>query len=119
MPEQKKPPSQKMRHQIDELLENGIGGQDNLLGALLQLGVQLIVQEALEQETTKRLGRARYQHRQPGEPLCGYRNGYEVGRLFCFCAPLVRRHRTGHDLPPAAKVPAQVAPARGVGQNPD
>lgn len=81
MSKQKIPPSQKMRQQIDELLENGISGQDNLLGTLLQLGARLIVQEALEQETTERLGRAHYQHREPGEPLRGYRNGYEAGRL--------------------------------------
>jgi putative transposase len=81
MSKQKIPPSQKMRQQIDDLLENGISSQDNLLGTLLQLGAQLIVQEALEQETTEQLGRAHYQHREPGEPLRGYRNGYEVGRL--------------------------------------
>ncbi len=39
------------------------------------------MQEALERETTEQLGRAHYQHREPGEPLRGYRNGYEAGRL--------------------------------------
>jgi transposase-like protein len=63
------------------MLDNGIGGQDNLLGTLVHLGAQLIVQEALERETTEQLGRAHYQHREPGEPLRGYRNGYEPGRL--------------------------------------
>ena len=51
------------------------------MGMLIHLGAQLLVQEALEQETTERLGRAHYQRRQPGEPLRGYRNGYEPGRL--------------------------------------
>ena len=82
MQKQKIPPSEQIRQQIDELLGDGIDGQQgNLLGVLVRLGAQRIVQEALEQETTERLGRAHYQHRQPDEPLRGYRNGYETGRL--------------------------------------
>jgi transposase-like protein len=81
MNEQRIPPSAQIRQQIDELLNNGIEAQDSPLGALLHLGAQLVVQEALERETTERLGRAWYQHRTPGEPLRGHRNGYEPGRL--------------------------------------
>jgi putative transposase len=51
------------------------------LSSLLQLGAQWLIQQALEQETTEKLGRAHYQHRQLDEPLLGYRNGYETGRL--------------------------------------
>jgi hypothetical protein len=52
-----------------------------LIGTLVQPGAQLVVQELLERETTEQLGRAHYQHRKPGEPLGGCRNGYEPGRL--------------------------------------
>lgn len=81
MQKQRIPPGKQIRQQIDEMLDNGIGGQDNLLGTLVHLGARLIVQEALERETTEQLGRAHYQHREPDEPLRGYRNGYEPGRL--------------------------------------
>jgi len=64
-----------------QLLNNGIEAQDSPLGALLHLGAQLVVQEALERETAERLGRAWYQHRRPGEALRGHRNGYEPGRI--------------------------------------
>jgi putative transposase len=81
MSEQRIPPSEQIRQQIDELLSKGIQTQDSPLNTLLRLGAQLVVQEALERETTERLGRAWYQHRRPGEPLRGHRNGYESGRL--------------------------------------
>lgn len=75
------PPSEQIRKQLDELLGKGLEGQDNLVGTLVQLGAQLVVQELLERETTERLGRGHYQHCEPGEALRGYRNGYEPGRL--------------------------------------
>jgi transposase-like protein len=78
---QRIPPSERIRKQLDDLLSHGLVGQENLIGALVQLGARLVVQELLERETTEQLGRAHYQHRQPGEPLRGYRNGYERGRL--------------------------------------
>lgn len=78
---QRIPPSEQIRQQIDRVLNEGIEGQDNPLEALIRLGAQLVVQEALEKETTERLGRAYYQHHKPGEPLRGHRNGYELGRL--------------------------------------
>ena len=81
MNEQRIPPSARLRQRIEEFLENGIEGAEDPLGELIRLGAQLVVQEALEQETTERLGRAHYQRRGPGEPLRGYRNGYERGRL--------------------------------------
>jgi putative transposase len=70
-----------MRQQINQLLSNGMEGEGGVLGALVQLGAQLVMQEALEQEATEQLGRAHYQRRRPEEPLRGYRNGYEPGRL--------------------------------------
>jgi transposase-like protein len=75
------PPSERIRKELDQLLNEGLEGQENLLSTLVRLGAQLMVQEMLERETTEQLGRAHYQHRKPGEPLRGYRNGYETGRL--------------------------------------
>lgn len=63
-----------MRQHIEVLLDTGISGQENLLGTLPRLGAQLMAQEALEQETTEQLGRADYEHCEPGQPLGGYRN---------------------------------------------
>lgn len=74
-------PSGEMRQQINQLLSNGKEGEGDVLSTLVQLGAQLVMQEALEQETTERLGRAHYQRRRPEEPLRGYRNGYEPGRM--------------------------------------
>ena len=78
---QRVPPSEGMRQRIDQLLNNGMEGEEDVLGALVQLGAQLVMQEALERETTERLGRAHYQRRKQEEPLRGYRNGYERGRM--------------------------------------
>jgi transposase-like protein len=78
---QRIPPSEQIRKELDDLLENGLAGQKDPIGTLVQLGAQLVVQELLERETTEQLGRAHYQHRKPEEPLRGYRNGYEPGRL--------------------------------------
>lgn len=75
------PPSEQIRKRLDDMLNNGLSGQENVIGTLVQLGAQLLVQELLERETTEQLGRAHYQHRQPDETLRGYRNGYEPGRL--------------------------------------
>ena len=81
MSKQRIPPSEQMRQQIDQLLRNGLEGGEDVLGTLIRLGAQRVLQEALEEETTERLGRGYYQHREPGEMLQGYRNGYEPGRL--------------------------------------
>jgi transposase-like protein len=52
------------------------GGE--LLSALVRLSTERILQEALEQEQTEALGRARYERRAGSQ---GYRNGYENGTL--------------------------------------
>jgi putative transposase len=78
---QRIPPSEQIRNQLDGLLDEGLAGQESLISTLVQMGAQLVVQELLERETTEQLGRAHYQHRRPGEPLRGHRNGYEPGRL--------------------------------------
>ena len=81
MGKERVPPSKQIRKEIDHLVNDSVAEQDDLLGTLVRLGAQLVMQEALEQETTERLGRAHYQRRQAGEPLRGYRNGYEPGRV--------------------------------------
>jgi len=78
---QRIPPSEQIRKQLDSLLNNGLAGQENLVGTLVQLGAQLVVQELLERETTEQLGRGHYQHHRPDQPLRGHRNGYEPGCL--------------------------------------
>lgn len=75
------PPSKQIRKEIDDLLNNRAEGQQNLLNELIRLGAQVIMQEALEEETTEQLGRGHYQRREPGEALRGYRNGYEPSHL--------------------------------------
>jgi putative transposase len=78
---QRIPPSEQIRKQLNDLLDDGLAGQENPIGMLVQMGAQLVVQEMLERETTEQLGRGHYQHRQPGEPLRGHRNGYEPDHL--------------------------------------
>jgi len=51
------------------------------LGQFLYLGAQRLVQEIVEQEVADFLGRGHYQHREEGEDLEGYRNGYRVREL--------------------------------------
>ena len=75
------PPSDRIRQRITELLESGLESEDSPLGALMRLSAELVVQEALEKETAERLGRGYYERREEDEPLRGYRNGYESGRL--------------------------------------
>lgn len=69
------PPSQKNRKQLEELLSNGVAGE-NLLTAVMQKGMQIIIQEMLESEATEFLQREHYERRGT-EELRGYRNGYE------------------------------------------
>lgn len=78
---QRIPPSEQIRKQLDDLLNNGLVRQENPIGTMVQLGTQLVVQELLERETTELLGRAHNQHRKPDEPLRGHRNRHEPGRL--------------------------------------
>lgn len=75
------PPSQRIQQAIRELLESGLEGDANVLGQFLYLGAQRLVQEIVEQEVADFLGRGHYQHREEGEDLEGYRNGYRVREL--------------------------------------
>lgn len=75
------PPSVVIREQLDRLLSEGVGGDDDLLGTLAELGLRYVLQQGLEQEQTDRLGRGHYQRRGADEPDRGWRNGYEEATL--------------------------------------
>lgn len=68
--------AQELRAVLEGQSEARSGGE--LLSALVQLSTERILQEALEQEQTEALGRARYERRAGSQ---GYRNGYENGTL--------------------------------------
>jgi len=74
------PPSRQIAQQIRELLEHGLAEGDgaSLLGALSRLGLQRMIQEAVEHEVTRFLGREHYQRHTAQEPLRGHRNGYRM-----------------------------------------
>jgi putative transposase len=75
------PPSQKIRYQINELLTQGLDGEEDVTRVIFHLGVERLVQEMLEQEVTDYLGREHYQRQQAEQEHRGYRNGYEPGRI--------------------------------------
>ena len=75
------PPSQKIRKKTEELLNQGLDGDEDVTSLILRLGVERLVQELLEQEVTDYLERDHYQRRRPEQEHRGYRNGYEPGRL--------------------------------------
>jgi transposase-like protein len=66
---------------MEQLLKQGLDGEEDVTSLILRLGVERLVQELLEQEVTDYLERDHYQRRRPGEEHRGYRNGYEPGRL--------------------------------------
>ncbi|BAS29186.1 IS256 family transposase [Limnochorda pilosa] len=74
------PPSRQLGQQIQELLEHGLpeGDGGSLLGEIARLGMRRLIQEALEEEVGRFLGREHYQRRAAGEPLRGHRNGYRT-----------------------------------------
>jgi putative transposase len=61
-------PSERFRSELDEVLA-GVDGQEDPIEMVGRLGARLILQQALEDEVTEFLGRARYeragQERQP------------------------------------------------------
>jgi putative transposase len=73
-------PSVTAREQLRALLAGGVEGESNLVSALVEAMVRLMVQELLEGEQGDFLGgRGRYERR--GEGQVGSRNGYEPGRV--------------------------------------
>lgn len=66
-------PSERLRRELDEKL-NGIEGSEDPIEEVARLGARLIIQQAMEDEVSEFLGRARYERN--GDPVA-YRNGYE------------------------------------------
>jgi hypothetical protein len=70
---QKVVPSERLRRELDDVL-NGISEEQDPIEAVARLGARLILQQALEDEVTGFVGRARYE-RADGEGVI-YRNGF-------------------------------------------
>ena len=75
------PPSQQIVQKINELLNQGLNGEEDVKTLIMRLGAERLVQEMLEQEVTDYLEREHYQRRRPEQEHRGYRNGYEPGRI--------------------------------------
>jgi putative transposase len=67
-------PSERLRRELDDVLA-GIGEEQDPVEAVARLGARLILQQALEDEVTDFVGRARYE-RAGGEGEVIYRNGF-------------------------------------------
>lgn len=65
---------------LSAMPEAGPQGGDSILG-LLQMGAQVLLKGAIEQEITQHLGRGYYQHQKDGEECRGERNGYRRTRI--------------------------------------
>lgn len=72
------PPSEQTRNLIQQLVQEGIGGEGDPVSELVRLSVQQIIEEALEGKVEDLLGRGYYERRDGQD---GYRNGYRTGRL--------------------------------------
>jgi putative transposase len=70
-------PSDRLRAELDEALA-GVGEQQDPVEAIGRLGARLILQQALEDEVSEFLGRARYER---AEDAVSHRDGYEPRKL--------------------------------------
>jgi transposase-like protein len=75
------PPSQKIGKQFEQLMKQGLDGEEDLTSMVVRLGIERLVQEMVEQEVTDYLERGHYERRRPEQEHRGYRNGYEPGRI--------------------------------------
>jgi putative transposase len=66
-------PSERFRRELDDVLA-GVDAELDPVERIGRLGARLILQQALEDEVTEFLGRARYER--ASDPMC-HRNGYE------------------------------------------
>jgi putative transposase len=66
-------PSERLRYELDALIA-GAGELHDPIEEIGRLGARLIIQQALEDELTEFLGRARYER---AETVVAHRNGYE------------------------------------------
>lgn len=76
----KLPPSEAMSKALETLLEGGTDAKD-VLGEVIRLGTELLLQRSLESEVTDFLGRDHYERVPDGEEAQGYRNGYRPRRI--------------------------------------
>src|SRR3954452_18174971 len=67
-------PSERLRRELDDVL-NGIIEEQDPIEAVARLGARLILQQALEDEVTEFVGRERYERADSGGAI--YRNGSE------------------------------------------
>jgi putative transposase len=70
-------PSERFRSELDDVLA-GIGREQDPVETIGRLGARLILQQALEDEVTEFLGRARYER---ADEAVSHRNGYEPRRV--------------------------------------
>jgi len=75
------PPSQKIGKKFEQLMNQGLDGEEDVTSMVVRLGIERVVQEMVEQEVTDYLERDHYQRRRPEQEHRGYRNGYEPGRI--------------------------------------
>jgi transposase-like protein len=75
------PPSQKIGKKFEQLMNQGLDGEEDVTSMVVRLGIARVVQEMVEQEVTDYLERGHYERRQPEQEHRGYRNGYEPGRI--------------------------------------
>src|SRR5687767_497866 len=67
------PPSERLRRELDELIEN-VGEAQDPIEEIGRLGARLVIQQALEDELTGFLGRRRYER---ADDAVAHRNGYD------------------------------------------
>src|SRR3954451_16895188 len=77
-------PSERFRRELDDVLA-AFEGEADPLERIGRLGARLILQQALEDELTEFLGRARYERAE--EPV-SHRNGYEPRRVVTTAGPV-------------------------------
>jgi transposase-like protein len=75
----KVPPSEKLSKEIEQVLSGNISEREDLLEALIERSVRMVIQRILEQEVTDYLGRDYYER--SSESRNGHRNGYEGKKL--------------------------------------
>ena len=74
-------PSERLRRELDDVLR-GITEQQDPIEAVARLGARLILQQALEDEVSEFVGRARHERAQSGEKVI-YRNGFAEPSTVC------------------------------------
>ena len=75
------PPSQKIGKEFEQLMNQGLDGEEDITSMVVRLGIERVVQEMVEEEVTDYLERGHYERRRPEQEHRGYRNGYEPGRI--------------------------------------